>query len=57
MESSDVWHPSSWHGTDMGLASPVESPPVNDTEVRVTDDEVLDTATSRDMDLKNWVHP
>ena len=52
--SSDVWHPSSWHGTDMGLASPVESLPVNGAEVRlrVTDDEVVDAAASRDMDFK-----
>ena len=50
--SSDVCHPNSWHGTDMGLASPVESLPVNGAEVGVTDDEVLDAAASRDMDFK-----
>ena len=49
--SSDVWHPSSWHGTDMGLASPVKSLPVNGAEVRVTDDEVVDAAASRDADF------
>ena len=36
----------------MGLASPVESLPVNGAEVGVTDDEVLDAAASRDMDFK-----
>ena len=50
--SSDVWHPSSWHGTDLGLASPVESLPINGAEVGVTDDEGVDAAASRDMDFK-----
>ena len=36
----------------MGLASPVESLPVNGAEVRVTDDESVDAAASRDMDFK-----
>ena len=36
----------------MGLASPVESLPVNGAEVGVTDDEVVDGAASRDMDFK-----
>ena len=36
----------------MGLASPVESLPVNGAEVGVTGDEVVDAATSRDMDFK-----
>ena len=36
----------------MGLASPVESLPVNGAEVGVTDDEVLDAAASSDMDFK-----
>ena len=51
--SSDVWRPSSWHGTDMGLASPVESLPVNGAEVGVTDAEVLDAAASRDFKLRS----
>ena len=50
--SSDVWHPSSWHGTDLGLASPVESLPVNGAEVGVTDNEVVDGAASRNIDFK-----
>ena len=36
----------------MGLASPVESLPVNGAEVGVTDDEDVDGAASRDMDFK-----
>ena len=36
----------------MGLASPVESLPVNGAEVGATDDEVVDGAASRDMDFK-----
>ena len=36
----------------MGLPSPVESLPVSGAEVRVTDDEVVDAATSRNMDFK-----
>ena len=36
----------------MGLASPVKSLPVNGAEVRVTDDEVVDAAASRDTDFK-----